>query len=108
MSLISAHVLDASGGRPAAGVSVALHTANGVELGAGVTDADGRVSELGPDALDPATYRVVFGTGPYFNGQGVEAFHPEVEVRFTVAAGERHYHIPLLLSPYAYTTYRGS
>ncbi len=108
MSFISAHVLDASGGRPAAGVAIALSAADGEELGDGVTDVDGRVSALGPDALDPGSYRVVFGTGRYFADQGQQAFHPEVEVRFTVVAGERHYHIPLLLSPYAYTTYRGS
>lgn len=108
MSYLSAHVLDAAAGRPAAGVVVSLTDAQGAELGSGVTDADGRVRELGPDRLDPGTYQVVFGSGDYFAARGVDCFHPEVAVRFTTAADQGHYHIPLLLSPYAYTTYRGS
>lgn len=108
MSLISAHVLDASEGVPAAGVEIQLLTGDGTPLAAARTDVDGRVGELGPDALPPGSYRVLFSTGDYFATRGQDCFHPVVEVRFTVAADQSHYHIPLLLSPYAYTTYRGS
>ena len=108
MSYISAHVLDAAAGRPAAGVSVRLTDDGGTPIAEAVTDADGRVGELGPERLDPGTYQVTFGSGDYFAGRGVDSFHPQVSVLFTVAAGQAHYHIPLLLSPYSYTTYRGS
>lgn len=108
MSYLSAHVLDAAAGRPAAGVAVRLADATGTELARGVTDADGRVGDLGPDRLDAGTYRVTFASGEYFAGQGAECFHPEVNVVFRTAADQGHYHIPLLLSPFAYTTYRGS
>ena len=108
MSLISAHVLDAAAGVPAVAVTVRLTDASGVTLAEAVTDADGRVGDLGPDRLEPGVYQVVFGSGDYFAARRVESFHPEVVVRFAVAADQGHYHIPLLLSPYAYTTYRGS
>ncbi len=108
MSYISAHVLDAAAGLPAAGVGVRLTDADGVTVAESLTDDDGRVGELGPDRLEPGTYQVAFGSGAYFAARRVECFHPEVLVRFTVAADQRHYHIPLLLSPYSYTTYRGS
>ena len=108
MSFISAHILDAMAGTPARGVSVTLETDGGDSLGTAVTDADGRVTDLGPDQLDPGSYRVTFATGDYFARQDQETFYPSVTVNFTVVAGERHYHIPLLLSPYSYTTYRGS
>ena len=108
MSFISAHVLDAGAGVPAAGVEIVLADAAGEMLGAAVTDDDGRVSDLGPDALDPGTYRVSFATGAYFAASERDTFFPSVIVEFTVVAGERHYHVPLLLSPYSYTTYRGS
>ncbi|MEO7071295.1 MAG: hydroxyisourate hydrolase [Nostocoides sp.] len=108
MSFISAHVLDASAGAPAAGVEIRLQADDGDALGVAHTDADGRVGELGPDTLTPGNYRVVFATGAYFASRGQDCFHPVVEVCFTVAAGQPHYHIPLLLSAFAYTTYRGS
>ncbi len=108
MSQISAHVLDAGVGRPAAGVVVTLLDAAGGPIAEATTDADGRVGTLGPDRLDPGTYAVRFGSGDYFAAQGVTCFHPEVLVTFTVAPGEAHHHVPLLLSPFAYTTYRGS
>lgn len=108
MSFISAHVLDALAGTPARDVGVHLETDGGDSLGTAVTDADGRVSDLGPDQLEPGTYRVTFATGDYFAARGQETFYPRVTVNFAVAAGERHYHVPLLLSPYSYTTYRGS
>lgn len=108
MSYISAHVLDASAGVPAEGVSVRLADEAGTVLAEAVTDADGRVGDLGPDRLDPGDYSVTFGSGDYFAVRQVASFHPSVSVHFTAAADQSHYHIPLLLSPYAYTTYRGS
>ena len=108
MSFISAHILDALAGTPARDVAVSLTTDGGDSLGTAVTDADGRVTDLGPHHLDAGTYRVTFSTGEYFAGRGQETFYPSVTVSFTVVAGERHYHVPLLLSPYSYTTYRGS
>ncbi|MEV0761197.1 hydroxyisourate hydrolase [Nocardia sp. NPDC050435] len=105
MSTLSTHVLDAVRGVPAAGVTVTLYD-GGQRLASEVTDADGRVGRLGP-ALPPGTYRLVFDTGAYFAAQQVDAFFPEVAIAFVVA-DERHYHVPLLLSPFAFSTYRGS
>ena len=103
MSTLSTHVLDTSAGRPAAGVAVRLETRGGELLGEGVTDADGRVGAIGPERLERGAYRLRFDTGLY-----VEGFYPEVVVVFTVADPDQHYHVPLLLSPYGYSTYRGS
>ncbi|GEL98763.1 hydroxyisourate hydrolase [Cellulomonas terrae] len=110
MSRLSTHVLDTALGRPAAGVPVTLAVlASGAwtELAAEVTDADGRARSLGPDAVPPGRYRFVFDTAAYFAATGQVGFHPEVVVVFDVVADE-HYHVPLLLSPFAYSTYRGS
>ena len=103
---LSTHVLDASRGTPAAGVAVRLTTTGGQELAAAVTDADGRVRELG--ALTAGDYRLTFATGEYFAANGQQGFYPEVVVTFTVTDPGQHHHVPLLLSPYAYSTYRGS
>jgi 5-hydroxyisourate hydrolase len=107
VSSLSTHVLDATKGQPAAGVPVRLIRAGlengGIEIAAATTDPDGRVARLA-DGLDAGTYRLVFDTGGYF----ADTFYPEVVVTFTVAGPRRHYHVPLLLSPYAYSTYRGS
>jgi 5-hydroxyisourate hydrolase len=108
VSHISAHVLDAASGTPAAGVRVRLTEVGGALLAESETNADGRVADLGPERLDPGSYEVTFGSGEYFAGQGVDGFYPSVAVVFTVVAGQDHYHIPLLLSPFSYTTYRGS
>jgi 5-hydroxyisourate hydrolase len=108
VSQVSAHVLDARLGVPAAGVGVTLLDAAGTVLAQTVTDGDGRVRDLGPERLEEGTYAVRFASGAYFDAQDVASFHPEVLVTFRVLAGETHHHIPLLLSPYAYTTYRGS
>jgi 5-hydroxyisourate hydrolase len=110
--MISTHVLDTARGHPAEGVEVVLeHDASGAwrELGRGITDGDGRVRELLPAgaALDDGRYRLTFDTGQYFRVVGDAAFYPEVIVVFTVAGGE-HHHVPLLLSPFGYSTYRGS
>lgn len=106
-SLVTAHVLDAALGRPAAGITVALETADGTVLGEEATNDDGRVPSLGPETLPPGMYRLRFGTGAYFAAAARDTFFPEVTVTVTIGF-ERHYHVPLLLSPYSYTTYRGS
>ncbi|MET8874589.1 hydroxyisourate hydrolase [Nocardia sp. NPDC004278] len=105
MSTLSTHVLDAVAGAPAAGIAVVLHRDAEV-LGSGTTDGDGRIATLGA-GLPPGTYRLVFDTGAYFAARRIESFYPEVCVTFVVIE-ERHYHVPLLLSPFAFSTYRGS
>jgi 5-hydroxyisourate hydrolase len=107
MSTVSTHVLDTALGRPAAGVPVTLEDATGEPIASGSTDGDGRAGSLGPDDLGPGSYRLRFDTASYFAATGQEPFFPEVAVTFAVAAGQR-YHVPLLLSPYSYSTYRGS
>ncbi len=124
MSAISTHVLDIAAGRPAAGMRVRLERVAaaargaapaGEEIAAASTDADGRVVSLGPAAITPGTYRLVFDTGGYLmrqrgdgaSGADAGVFFPEVTVTFTVADGE-HYHVPLLMSPFGYSVYRGS
>lgn len=106
MSHVSTHVLDTATGRPAAGVPVTLEGAYGV-LATGSTDADGRITELGPDRLEPATYRLRFDTRRYAVDTGTSSFFPEVVVAFAVHDAA-HLHVPLLLSPFGYSTYRGS
>ena len=103
MTSLSTHVLDTARGRPAPGVPVHLLDASGAQLGDGVTDGDGRVGSLGGD-LEPGVYTVRFDVAAY----QPDGFYPEVAVTFTVVEGESHYHVPLLLSPYGYSTYRGS
>ncbi|MEU7765943.1 hydroxyisourate hydrolase [Nocardia sp. NPDC049190] len=105
MSTLSTHVLDAVSGVPAVGVTVTLYRP-AQQLDSGVTDADGRIGQFGA-ALAPGTYRLVFDTGAYFARRDIETFYPEVAIAFVVT-GERHYHVPLLLSPFAFSTYRGS
>ena len=110
MSSLSTHVLDAVSGQPAVGLRVSLDRRAGQEwrpLGDGVTDADGRLRDLAPDGLDAGVHRLTFATGDYFAATGQTGFYPEVTVAFTVTE-DRHHHVPLLLSPYAYSTYRGS
>jgi 5-hydroxyisourate hydrolase len=112
MGGISTHVLDTAKGLPAQGVRVVLELRSSeggwVEMGSGVTDENGRVSRLlGNGAvLRAACYRLTFSTGEYFKPQ--ECFYPQVTVLFDVRDPSTHHHIPLLLSPYGYTTYRGS
>ncbi|WP_205687287.1 hydroxyisourate hydrolase [Cellulomonas endophytica] len=112
MSHVTTHVLDTARGRPAVGVPVRLLGPDGTVLGSGATDADGRVRSLGPAALGPGTHTLVFGTGAWYAALDVDTFYPEVTVAFAVVApadgGPAHLHVPLLLSPYAFSTYRGS
>jgi 5-hydroxyisourate hydrolase len=119
-ALVSTHVLDTHLGRPAAEVPVRLDAYSEDAwrtLAEGLTDADGRWSAPHADPADgaaaasgpaPATYRLRFGTGPYFAGLGIATFYPEVSVIFTIADLRRKHHVPLLLSPFGYSTYRGS
>lgn len=106
MATLSTHVLDTALGRPAQGVEVTLTTVAGEVFGHGTTDADGRVSPLGPE-LAPGDHVLTFATGAYHASTGQEGFYPSVSVTFTVG-GAGHYHVPLLLNPYGYSTYRGS
>lgn len=107
-SPITTHILDTSLGRPAAGVEVELFRGDG-RIGRGRTDDDGRIADLmAPGTLEPGVYRLVFATGAYFASQEREGFYPQVEIAFTVRAATEHYHVPLLLNPYGYSTYRGS
>jgi hydroxyisourate hydrolase len=107
-SCVTTHVLDTAHGRPASGVRVVLERADGEQLATAVTDVDGRVGSLGPARLDPGSYRLRFDTGSYFAASGSSCFFPEVVVAFAVRDGGEHHHVPLLLSPFAYSTYRGS
>lgn len=113
-SSISTHVLDTALGRPARGVAVTLEGegAGGSvrAIGAGLTDADGRMRDLLPpgESLAEGVYRLRFATGAYFARDGRETLFPEVTIAFRVGAAAQHYHVPLLLSPFGYTTYRGS
>ena len=108
MSAVTTHVLDAASGRPAEGIAVRLQTAEGTPLAEGVTNADGRIGELGPEHLDVGDYRLTFATGEYFAARQVDTFYPEVSITFRIADPAQHHHVPLLLSPFAYSTYRGS
>lgn len=107
MAGITTHVLDTAKGRPAAGVAVTLAILDGSgwrPVARGVTDADGRLRTLTDGvALQKATYRLTFATGDYNDG-----FFPEVSIVFRVEEPAQHYHVPLLLSPFGYSTYRGT
>jgi 5-hydroxyisourate hydrolase len=114
MKRISTHVLDVTQGRPAKDVPVRLERRESsgawTVLGSSRTDGDGRCSQLlaGDDALRAGVYRLAFDTASYHVAQKIEALYPVVEIIFQVRDGESQFHIPLLLSPYGYTTYRGS
>ncbi|MBV9880175.1 MAG: hydroxyisourate hydrolase [Gemmatirosa sp.] len=112
MSTISTHVLDTALGRPARGVHVTLDRLgdDSATLGSGETDADGRVRDLLPlgAPMGAGVYRLRFDVGEYFARTGRESFYPEVVVLFRVGAIGAHYHVPLLLSPFGFSTYRGS
>ena len=113
MSAITTHVLDTARGRPAAGVPVTLEVeaAGGwILLGKGTTNADGRISDLIPDdtTIEAGVYRLIFDTSTYFAGNNIQSFYPQVTVVFKIENPGQHYHVPLLLSPFGYSTYRGS
>ena len=113
MSSITTHVLDISRGRAASNVAVTLELQSDQGwqvLGQGMTDADGRLKSLLPDDFTFAAgvYRLTFATGAYFAARNVESFYPQVSISFIVHDAAQHYHVPLLLSPFGYSTYRGS
>jgi 5-hydroxyisourate hydrolase len=112
-SPITTHVLDTSLGRPAAGVPARLERllegGASEELARGVTNDDGRIADLlPPGSLVSGTYRLRFELAPYFAADGRASFYPHVEITFDVREPSEHYHVPLLLSPFGYSTYRGS
>jgi 5-hydroxyisourate hydrolase len=110
VSQVTTHVLDAAFGSPAVGVGVTLDRQvedRWLEVGSGATDGDGRIQVLGPERLEPGVHRLIFATGDYFDATHRPSFYPEVHITFLVTGAE-HYHVPLLLSPFAYSTYRGS
>lgn len=114
MSTLSTHVLDTQSGRPAAGVPITLETQTPSgewrELARGTTNTDGRVRDFLPAGtkLAPGLYRMTFHTGEYFRTNNLKGFYPYVPVVFELASAEEHYHVPLLLSPFGFSTYRGS
>jgi 5-hydroxyisourate hydrolase len=116
MGRLTTHVLDTAQGRPGAGLTVELYALAGVRrrLASIVTNRDGRAPAplLEGDALQPGSYELVFHAGDYFRRQGLDlpepAFLDQIVIRFGIAAPDQHYHVPLLLAPYGYSTYRGS
>lgn len=110
-SHVTSHVLDSVTGLPAAGMTASLEVRQDggwLLIADGVTDADGRLTSFGPSALATGTYRVSFDTGSYFSRRDQHTFYPEVTISFSLTDTSAHYHVPLLLSPFAYSTYRGS
>ena len=117
MSQLTTHILDTTKGKPAAGVTVILFQQNPVDpvtvgwrqIAIGTTDEDGRVTNLlKEDALlDPGTYKIIFETKDYFNKHNTPTFYPVIEITFSITDSE-HYHVPLLLNPFGYSTYKGS
>jgi len=109
---LSTHILDTTRGRPAADVEIVLEKrgAGGWEpAGKGKTNDDGRVGAIiDPAKLEAAVYRISFGVAAYFERIGVHAFYPEVSIVFEVKNPAEHHHVPLLLNPFGYSTYRGS
>lgn len=108
---LSTHVLNTSNGLPAADMLIRLEMLEGTtwrEASTARTDADGRARELSPSALRTGDYRLTFATGAWFTERGVECFFPTVTIEFRVSDPKRHHHVPLLLSPFGYSTYRGS
>lgn len=110
--MITTHVLDTSIGKPGRAIAIELERIEHGQwqlVGGGVTDDDGRLRTLTPAGpVAPGTYRIRFQTGAYFTAQSTPGFFPVVEIQFTVVDGAQHYHVPLLLNPYGYSTYRGS
>lgn len=116
MAGITTHVLDTALGRPAAAVPITLEVrsvdvpSGWTQVGRGVTDGDGRLRDLTSDhAMRAATYRITFDTAAYFAAQSTTAFfYPAVSIEFSVVDPTQHFHVPLLVSPFGYSTYRGS
>lgn len=112
-SPITTHILDTAQGRPAGGVAVILEKQTHekwLELARSVTNENGRIDEfaVGPGEISPGRYRLIFDTESYFRSCNLDHFFPEVQIQFEIRNSEEHYHVPLLLSTYGYSTYRGS
>lgn len=111
-SAITTHILELGTGQPASGVAVTLYRVSGPAqarpIAHGETDADGRIMDWFSDPLEPGTYRLTFATGRWYQQQGKSAFYPEINIDFQVTALDVHYHVPLLLNQWGYSTYRGS
>jgi 5-hydroxyisourate hydrolase len=113
-SPITTHILDTASGKPAPGISVVLerktHTTGWQKVAEGMTNVDGRITDLmsPAEAFLPGLYRLIFETGPYFLMREIDSFYPQVSITFSVKDATQHYHVPLLLSPFGYSTYRGS
>ena len=112
MSQLTTHILNTTLGKPAEGVVIELSQKNGDSwkaLSSGLTNSDGRVGDLLPkgEIMQPGIYRLVFHTGDYFKKINTACFYPQVAIEFQVSDAS-HYHVPLLLNPYGYSTYRGS
>ena len=107
---LSSHVLDLQAGKPVAGLQVTLYSAlAATALATGTTDDDGRVREWSPSVeLIPGVYQLSFETGEWFAARKQATLYPVVHIAFAVSGDQAHYHIPLLLSPFGYSTYRGS
>ena len=106
--MISSHILDTCLGKPAANVKIELFNADGQLLGAAFTNADGRVTDFGLTEFSAGAYSLEFSTAAYFKALGQETFFPKAVIHFYVQDASQHFHIPLLISPFAYSTYRGS
>lgn len=113
MSQLTTHILDTSVGKPASGVKIKLSKSTSIDawtfLAEGTTNADGRVSDLVKEGkiLEPGNYKLQFDTASYFSKQNIKCFYPTVEIIFEITDSS-HYHVPLLLNPFGYSTYRGS
>jgi 5-hydroxyisourate hydrolase len=109
--MLSTHVLDTSTGTPAAKIAIMLFAIDGNvrrHLATSVTNADGRTDSPMADILTPGIHELTFQVGPYYAGKNVETFYDEITIRFRIDDARRKYHVPLLLSPWGYSTYRGS
>lgn len=108
--MISTHILDTHLGKPANNVEIKLFAADGKLLATTFTNEDGRVlaNDFGLERIQAGDYSLEFSTKSYFSAQHLETFFPKAVVHFSVENAEQHYHIPLLISPFAYSTYRGS
>ncbi|MEL7110742.1 MAG: hydroxyisourate hydrolase [Pseudomonadota bacterium] len=105
---LSTHVLDLELGMPASGIPVTLAQGDRI-IGNGLTDSDGRFADFFKEnKIQPGSYELVFNVGTYFSNRGVDTFYVEIPVKFEISDSTRHYHVPLLLSPFGYSTYRGS
>ncbi|MBL0050876.1 MAG: hydroxyisourate hydrolase [Bacteroidetes bacterium] len=112
MSQITTHILDTSQGKPAYNVKVTLHELHNnewLQISEGITNKDGRIPELLPSGkiVSPGFYKFVFHISEYFKSQNIKSFYPQVTIEFEIIDSS-HYHVPLLLNPFGYSTYRGS